>query len=528
MKQKIISLAIIIFLVVAIRIPLLGIPFERDEGEYAYIAWRLGFDELPYRDWIDQKPPGIFWVYQQALNLPMEPVRAVHFMGLVFSAASACALFLLASRFVKKFWALISAVLFAILSADPLVEGTAANTELFMLLPLILSQIAVLAAVSENRRKIPLAVLAGVLTGIAVAFKQVAILNGPVLIFSYWLFSGEAERWRKTLNMAAWLATGTAAVWVVIGSYFMFRHGLKDFIYNVFTHNFEYIKTIPWSARLGYCLGTFKTLLRSQLLVWIFSAAGLAMLCRAKQAKLFLFLAGWMVASMAGASVSGYFFPHYFQQLLPVLCLTTALGAEQLEGVRNWAATPTWRRRATLGLALFILPGLVMYPFIFEYSPKEAVRKIYPDNSYFAEMPDLGKRIAELTAPNGKVFIFGAEPELLFYARRVSATRYIFLFPLYGFYSDAKTRQLETADEVSASRPAMALYLPNALLFTPGSEQYFTGWSQAFLRENFQVDTYLVSDPSNIVHLIPNLPDQSPPAPDAPGMLGALLVRNSK
>ena len=92
-KWTILSVAIIIFLTAAIRVPLLNIPFERDEGEYAYIAWRLGHHELPYRDWIDQKPPGIFWVYRLALNLPLDPIRSVHFMGLLFSAASACALF---------------------------------------------------------------------------------------------------------------------------------------------------------------------------------------------------------------------------------------------------------------------------------------------------------------------------------------------------------------------------------------------------------------------------------------------------
>ena len=67
-------LAIIVLLTMAIRLPLLDIPLERDEGEYAYIAWRLGHHELPYRDWVDQKPPGIFWVYRLALDLPFESI----------------------------------------------------------------------------------------------------------------------------------------------------------------------------------------------------------------------------------------------------------------------------------------------------------------------------------------------------------------------------------------------------------------------------------------------------------------------
>ncbi len=75
---------LLILLTLAIRTPFLGIPFERDEGEYAYIGWRLEHHELPYRDWVDQKPPAIFWVYRLAFFLPLDPVRAVHFVGLLF------------------------------------------------------------------------------------------------------------------------------------------------------------------------------------------------------------------------------------------------------------------------------------------------------------------------------------------------------------------------------------------------------------------------------------------------------------
>lgn len=422
---------------------------------------------------------------------------------------------------------MFSSVLFAFLSTDPLVEGTAANTELFMLFPLILSQIALLFAVSENRRKIPLAILAGALTGMAMAFKQVAIFNWPLLFFSYWLFVAGPQRLSKTLYFAWWSAVGGAAIWCFIGTYFFLRHGLNDLIYHVFTHNLEYIRTTPWSVRLKYCSATLKAISRSQLVIWGFSAVGFVALCMTKRVKIFVFLAGLMITSLAGVSVSGYFFPHYFQQLLPVICLTAALGAGELEGASFWKATSVWNRRAILGVALTVLPFIVIDPFLFLYSPKEAVREIYP-RDIFAEMPDLAKRMAQITRPNERVFVFGAEPELLFYARRVSATRYIFLFPLYGPYSDARARQIETADEISANKPAAALYLPDEFFFSAGSEQYFTRWSQTYLLHNFHADTYLKVDQSNIVHFIPCVPNQSSQALDELRLLGILAVRNSK
>src|SRR5436305_12105278 len=108
------AFALLIVVTLLVRLPLLDVPFERDEGEYAYIGWRLAHGELPYRDWVDQKPPAIFWIYQCALCLPGDPVRAVHLAALFWSAASACALFFLARRFVPQFGALLSAVLLAL------------------------------------------------------------------------------------------------------------------------------------------------------------------------------------------------------------------------------------------------------------------------------------------------------------------------------------------------------------------------------------------------------------------------------
>src|SRR5439155_52206 len=76
-----------------------------------------------------------------ALALPIGPIRAVHFAALVFSAGSACGLFFLALRFMNRFWAFVAAAVFILLSADPWIQGTAANTEIFMLLPVIFSQL---------------------------------------------------------------------------------------------------------------------------------------------------------------------------------------------------------------------------------------------------------------------------------------------------------------------------------------------------------------------------------------------------
>src|SRR5205085_2329682 len=112
-----------------------------------------------------------------------------------------------------------------------------------------------------------------------------------------------------------------------------------------------------------------------------------------------------------------------------------AVGAQTIAASKSWRAFPLWSRRVAVVLALAVLPAITLWPFLFTYTPAEAVRKIYPGD-FFAEMPQFARRLETLTPPDKRVFVFGAEPELLFYARRASATRYIFLFPLYGPYGN--------------------------------------------------------------------------------------------
>jgi hypothetical protein len=525
-RWTLLSIAVVIILTAAIRVPLLDIPFERDEGEYAYIAWRLGHHELPYRDWVDQKPPGVFWAYRFALNLPLPPVRAVHFGGLLFSAASAGALFFLARRFLSRPWSAVATALFAVLAADPLVQGVTANTELFMLLPLILSQLAFLAATTNDRYRIRFALLSGMLTGIAVAFKQVAAVNGLLLIVLYPLFVPGEKRLRNTLSFAGWSIAGAAVVWGLIAIYFYLHQGLAALVENVLTHNLQYINAVPWPTRLTLCGRTLAILARSQALVWLLAAAGFIALYRAGRMKLLLFLAGWLVTSLMGISASGYFYPHYFQQMLPVLSLLAALGAEALYRAGGWTRFPAWSRGAAVGALLAVLPAIAIYPFLFTYTPSEAVRKMYPGN-FFAEMPDLAGRIARMTRPDDRVFLFGGEAELLFYAQRVSATRYIFLFPLYGPYRDAREKQMAVAEEISRNRPAAAAYLPNDLFFLPGSEQFFTQWTQSYLRENFRAVEYLTLNEDGSIRVISSDDDREPPFPRGQHIVGVIFLKKT-
>ncbi|HWX23241.1 MAG TPA: glycosyltransferase family 39 protein [Candidatus Binatia bacterium] len=538
MKCLLLPLALLL-LVAAIRTPLLGIPFERDEGEYAYIGWRLDYHELPYRDWIDQKPPAIFWVYWAALRLPLDPIHAVHLMGLLFSMGTALALFFLARHFTRPLWAALASALTALLSADPLAQGTAANTELFMLLPLVLSQWIFCYAISSGSGAVPM-LLAGALTGLAVAFKQVAGLN--VLLLLGLIFWVHRQKPWQGLRAAGWLLAGTCLVWGLVAACFLIHRALRDLVYNVFTHNLEYVGALSWAGRWQHAKDTLAVLARTEVMVWVFALIGLVQLFvnrrqagdpspqpsplmkgRGRSLPPFVFATGWLLSSLLGVAASGYFFAHYFQQTIPPLCLAAALGAESVGNIRWWKPVPAWVRGSSLGLALAVLPVITLAPFAVS-TPAQAAARIYPGEP-FAHMPELGRRLAEVTAPAERVFVFGAEPELFFYARRVSASRYIFLFPLYGPYRDARQMQSAAAEEVERNRPATAVFMPNRLFLLPGSEQFFTRWAFSYLRSNFRADSLLTVDSNGAIQLLTAPEGQQPSLPKGQQMMASLLIR---
>lgn len=518
-------LAVVILVTALVRLPLKNIPFERDEGEYAYIAWRMNHGEVPYRDWVDQKPPAIFWVYQTAFTLPLAPITAVHLVALLWSAASACALFFLARHFLDASPAALAALLFAILLADPMINGPSANTELFMLLPLILSQIVFLRAVQAARGKGWWAGLCGILIGAAIAFKQVAGVNWVLLIALYPMFARKPERtMRATLTFAGASACGIAVVWLIIASWFYFHRGFDEFVYQVLTHNLQYVRSLSFTERWRNFTAILGRLSAGQLLVLAMASLSLAGRQILGGWKGLAFVFGWLMTSFAGVSASGQFFPHYFQQLVPALCLAAAIGAEWLIQARPFAQRPRGVLRVALTALLLLLPAQALYPYSVRNSLAATLHEIYP-LSYFEVAPALGERLAQLTRPDDKVYVFGAEPEVLFYARRVSATRYIFLFPLYGPYPDALANQRRVTEEVSRARPEVVLYSPQSAFFTPGVEPYLTDWTHDYLGD-YRADAFVCRDPRGITSVVAANNGLLPDEASGQEVTAILLLRN--
>jgi 4-amino-4-deoxy-L-arabinose transferase-like glycosyltransferase len=470
---------------VAVRAPLFDLPLERDEGEYAYIAWRLGAGETPYLDWFDQKPPGVFFAYRAALALPGDPVVAIRAVAALFCAGSAVAVFALARALLGTAAAGVAALLYVFLSADPLLQGPIANTEIFMAPWILGAALLSLRVLGTARPSFATGVAIGLALGVATAFKQVAAVNAPLLLALFWLRAPRGERLAATARFAGAVAAGVVSVWAVIALWFAARGGLGAALDAIVLHNLAYAAGLPLAARAAALAYYTAPLASSQGVAWLFAAFGVAVLARRSDRFPALFLVGFAAANAIGVAASGYFFPHYFQQLVPAVAVLAAAAI-----VGGEAAPPRWR--VVTGSALAVAPLAIAAIGFWRLDPAEASRRIFPDN-YFDAMPAIGAEVAAQTSPGDRVFVFGAEPELLFHAQRVSATRYIFLFPVFGAFPDAAARQAEVIAEVEDARPAAIVWMPLPM-FSGRGPQRLTEWTRAEIDARYRLHAFAIAD----------------------------------
>jgi len=479
------GLAACLALGLLLRAPAAHIPLERDEGEYAYIAQDWLDGHVPYADTFDQKPPGAFAAYAAIFATLGRSPAAIHWGAELWTLGTLVLLFGAGAALYSPLAGLLAAAFGAWLTTAPCFRANAANTELFMLLPLTGAFWAALAA--EAGEPLSFAFIAGLLSGGAVLFKQVALVNAVVLLF----FVARVQRGRGP-RLAAFGA-GFAAALLPVAACFAAAGAWAPFFDCVVRYNLSsYVRQVPllqYPALLAAALGP---ILKEGWGAIALAACGLTLGAPAAANPRARRIAGaWLAASALGAAAGGYFREHYFLQLVPALALLAARGAERL------AARFKLGSGAAVGFALAaIAVGVLAAPrYYLSGTPEEKSRLLYGLNP-FPESPELAGFIAARTEPDDQVFILGSEPQILFEARRRSAGRSIFAYPLMAPGDAGLARQQEALAEFDRAAPKIVAteYSSGAFLAGPDSSRLLFQELPRRLSESYRVVGLMVTD----------------------------------
>jgi 4-amino-4-deoxy-L-arabinose transferase-like glycosyltransferase len=324
-------LAALALLAALVRLPFLG-SIGPDEGGYAYVAWQWSRGAVLYRSvWID-RPQGLILVYRLLISIS-HSAWAIR-LGAVVAGAAVTLLLAAAGRLLGGPTAgFLAGGIYAIAGLGPHIEGYTFNGELAASVP---STAAVAAALlswrRDSRRWL---VAAATLGGSAMLMKQSGF-DGLVVVLVVAL-SG-----RKRLRSLALVAAG-AAVPLAASAIAGWFSGWSFY----------------WSALVGDHLGAVTSSSRARHLVESLPAAGRDLLPLVVLALVGLWLTrkqplqlrvgiAWLLAALAGVNLGGLYWPHYYVQLLPPLCLLAALALARLRD----------RRLAWAAVAIVALPSL--------------------------------------------------------------------------------------------------------------------------------------------------------------------------
>jgi len=495
------SIAILVVAVLAfalLRAPLLSVPLERDEGEYAYIAARLLEGDVPYRDAFDQKPPLVFFAYALAISVGGASAEAIRGFAALFGAATAWILFLLVRRLDDEVAASCSVLVFALAACDPALAATAANTEQFMLLPLVAAMYCALRGLEFGGRGWWLA--CGAASAIACGFKQVAIANAVFVaaLAAFPSIAGAATRNPATSTNRVFPKPGRALLHFAAGAglasapvllWFAAVGAFRPFLDAVLIHNLDYAATQGVLQSLRNLASALALQAPSFAVFWLLALTALVR-PKALATRTQRILAGWLLASALGVSMGLYFRAHYFVQLLPALSALVGIASAGLLRRSLGARTALWQRRSALGCVVLALaaPPLLARSDLLGASPDEISRHIYGMNP-FPEVAKIADYLRGIAEPDDRVFVVGSEPQLFFYSGLRSASRFIFFYPLTGPYAEAGQRQDEVLKEVAAARPDFVVWfnLSTSLRIAPGAPQRIFDETRTRLEREYEL-----------------------------------------
>lgn len=481
------ALIILILLVaVALRVHLLDVPLERDEGEYAYAGQLILQGFLPYTKVYNMKMPGIYGAYALMMAIFGQTLTGIHLGLMMLNLATIIFLFLLGKQLLDRTTGVIAAVSFAVLSVGQSVQGVFANAEHFVILPAVAGMFILLRA-TDSRRPLPL-FLSGLLFGLAFLMKQ----HGAAYIAfasAYLMYQGRRTQpasLRTVLTNILVFLAGAALPFALTCLFFLASGVFDKFWFWIFTYAREYVS--QGSPAVGWVIfiHNLRLIVSSAPLLWVLAGWGVLAFFIDEKARARLFFIETLVIFSFLAIVPGYYFrPHYFVLLLPAISLLIGVGISAMGRLLARVSQSTAKIIPVAIILLSLLYSVYQQRlFLFGVDPAMASRLTYGANP-FSESPKIAQYLKERTSSEDTIAVVGSEPEIYFYAHRHAATGYIYTYPLMEPQPYAKRMQEEMIREIEASRPAYLVFadIRSSWLVRPESVRLIFDWFRKYSRE---------------------------------------------
>jgi hypothetical protein len=486
-----IAIAIILLFVAAIRIRLLQIPLERDEGEFAYMGQLMLQGIPPYLMAYNMKMPGIYAAYALLMAVFGQTTGGIHIGLMLVNATAVVLLFLIARRLFDNIVAVIAAASYALLSLSPTVLGTSAHATQFIV-PLFLSGTLLLLRSLDSDSRGSL-FISGLFFGLAFLIKQHAIFFVAfALIYYAWVSIRKAPFDFTKLVSGSALLLFAAAIPFGISCILLYAAGVfKTFWFWTFAYGAEYV-TENSLSNAPDLLGTkIPMVIKYWAGVWVIAGIGFTSVLwdRAMRSS-WAFITGIALFSFLTICPGFYFRNHYFVTMLPAVTLLAGIATSSLMRL----IPERGMVRSAKAIPLLMMAAALIYPivryreFFFTATPVRASQMMY-GVSPFPDSMEVAAYIKKHTTRDDRIAVFGSEPQICFYAGRKSATGYIYMYPLMEPQIFSGKMQSDVIREIENAQPkfAVRVNVPNSWVRRTDSDPTIFHWADKYFGSSYRI-----------------------------------------
>lgn len=438
-KKWVPDFIVLVFLGLAqifIRGHYLTMPLFTDFSVYAYMGHALREGDLLYTTLIDNKPPGIYITYMLAEKLFGYQQSTIVILGIIFSLISMVFLFLLLRQMRGMICASIGAVFWCLISSAPALHAEFPNTELFINSFVLIALWSFVKYLDNTKYWL---YITGTALAIATIYKMNAVFILVALLIYLAIYSGTIKKSPiRYLTELFKLVLPTFFLWGMVYIYFVFQNRFEDMYLILFTAVRQYAGNI-WMNEWVF-IKSFRFLFVPALKeIWILIMlsylwiVSVGMLKPKSSVGWLLFVFGGILAMIGSLRVSG---PHYYQVLLPVVCIMSALFISQFTEQFKRQRLHSMGVIFLLAASLSIL-GYYQINYLKTDSDKIAV-KMYGYSP--ADDRKLGLILKSITLPEETIYQWGLSPSIYFYSQRKAASG--FLLNQIFFFAEQKYAEI--------------------------------------------------------------------------------------
>ncbi|MFI5164023.1 MAG: ArnT family glycosyltransferase [Bacteroidia bacterium] len=487
------------------RMRLLGVPMERDEGEYAYVGQQLLQGVPPFVSIYHVKLPGIYAAFAVIETIFGQTHKGIH-LGLMFvNMLSAILVFLIGKRIFNPLSGALAAAVFCVLSLSQKFFGFSANAEQFVVFPALLGFLFLLRAFSppENRPAekwkqvfaMPILnfFLSGLLFGIAYTMKQHALffIAFAGIYFLYKWFMQKPFNWKDLFLNGFVFSVGVGLPLGIICLIFLHLGLFDKFWWWTWYYPRQYVALISWADGKVYLGYTFTPIWNIAWLLFLLAGGGVIGLVVGRNWNKALFGIGFFVFAALAVSAGFSFYPHYFIYITPAIGFLCASGAEFISVLFKKSNISFLKNYAGAAVLLLFLCSAISNEkeYLFKMDGTMVDRTVYGGNP-FPEALEIGKYIEQHTSPGDTIAVLGSEPEIPFYAHRRNATGYVYTYEMIADHPYAHGFQVEMSKEVEAAKPKYVVMINISASWiarrVDKPDYYIFDWAQKFIQTHYE------------------------------------------